>query len=297
VITQEDIDAAHSALDDKSLSMSLLSSGEFNSRSCGVEYGPMKDNHFKSPMNFLSDGARIENYGAHSLPRRTFHSAVKPSLITDGVVEMFGSPPTHGPPQQMNHWRHMQRHAEAISHTCDEINPIFLRMAKEDLSAKVSSICEREKEQLARVAPLDESTTLSGSLGVWGVDRLNQSTSAGWPLNEPKVHWIQSVAPATNDRNEVLKLHPVVKAEVTRIEESALRGERSYMVFRANIKDEPTKLGKDKLRVFAGAPLAHSFLIRKYFLMAVVFIQSFPIAFECAVGVDAHGPDWTKLMR
>jgi hypothetical protein len=49
--------------------------------------------------------------------------------------------------------------------------------------------------------------------------------------------------------------------------------------------------------VFAGAPLAFSYLIRKYFLTAIIFIQSHPIEFECAVGVNAHGTDWTKLMK
>ena len=118
----------------------------------------------------------------------------------------------------------------------------------------VDSICDANLEQLLKIKPLSETAVLSGIKGVRGVDRLDQSTSAGWPLNKPKSGWIESLEPATSECNEKLALAPCIRDEVKRIENCALRGERSYAVFRANLKDEPTKLTKDKVRVFAGAP-------------------------------------------
>lgn len=98
-------------------------------------------------------------------------------------------------------------------------------------------------------------------------------------------------------KNRDISLGPIMRAEVQRMEDSYLKGERCYPIFRANLKDEPTKIGKTKVRVFAGAPFAFAYLVRKYFLTTAVFIQNHPIEFECAVGVNAHGPEWTELMR
>jgi hypothetical protein len=81
------------------------------------------------------------------------------------------------------------------------------------------------------------------------------------------------------------------------MEQTYLRGERCNFIFRSNLKDEARPLTKEKVRVFAGAPLGASVLIRKYFLPVIAFIQKFPILFECAVGVNAHGPDWTAFME
>lgn len=295
-LTRDVVDDAVRLLQDRTTGVMLQSSGTMPSQNCGVEFGPFSEAHPKSPTQFLSSEAKLDYFGAHSLPRRTFRSKVVPSLISQDVERLFGRSNIHGPPSDMNHYRHFQRHLEAVTHTNSYFSAKHLKQAEDDLMKLVDNICDDNAEDLKRVVPLDESSILSGVCGVRGVDRLDQSTSAGWPLNAPKESWIRSIAPATSTCNEVLELAPAIREEVSRIEACALKGERSYAIFRANLKDEPTKRTKDKVRVFAGAPLAHSYLIRKYFLMIVVFIQTFPERFECAVGTDAYGPDWHRLM-
>jgi hypothetical protein len=295
-ISQKDISCALSALESNTTGIMLQSAGSLVTNTCGREFGPLGDAHHKSPTQFLSERAKIEYFGSHTLPRRTFRSKVQPSLISESVESITGVKNMFGPPKDMNHYRHFQKHLDAVTHTNDYFQPDYLKQAEQDLLGCVDSICDANLEQLLKIKPLSETAVLSGIKGVRGVDRLDQSTSAGWPLNKPKSGWIESLEPATSECNEKLALAPCIRDEVKRIENCALRGERSYAVFRANLKDEPTKLTKDKVRVFAGAPLAHSYLIRKYFLMVIVFIQSFPIDFECAVGTDAHGPQWNDLM-
>lgn len=49
------------------------------------------------------------------------------------------------------------------------------------------------------------------------------------------------------------------------------------------------------MRVFQAAPVALQILIRKYFLPVARFLSMNPIISECAVGINAHGPEWHEL--
>jgi hypothetical protein len=76
-----------------------------------------------------------------------------------------------------------------------------------------------------------------------------------------------------------------------------LAGLRAYPVFKACTKDEPTKLSKDKVRVFQSAPLTLQCMIRQYFLPIAACMSRNPITTECAVGINSQGPQWNKLMK
>jgi hypothetical protein len=72
-------------------------------------------------------------------------------------------------------------------------------------------------------------------------------------------------------------------------------GERYYPAFKACLKDEPTKLSKDKVRVFQAAPIVLQMMTRMYFLPIARIFSLFPALSECAVGVNCMGPDWSEL--
>lgn len=61
------------------------------------------------------------------------------------------------------------------------------------------------------------------------------------------------------------------------------------------MKDEPTVVTKDKVRVFQAAPIALQLLVREYFLPIARFLSIFPLVSECAVGVNTQGPEWNEL--
>jgi hypothetical protein len=86
-----------------------------------------------------------------------------------------------------------------------------------------------------------------------------------------------------------------VWAEFEKIVAILREGKRCYMIWKSCLKDEPTKLTKDKVRVFQSAPLVLQLLIRMYFLPLVRIIQMNPILYECAVGVNAEGLEWEEL--
>jgi len=76
-----------------------------------------------------------------------------------------------------------------------------------------------------------------------------------------------------------------------------LGGKRCYTIFKACVKDEATKIGKEKVRVFEAADWAFQLIVRKYFLPIARMLSLFPLTSECAVGVNAQGPEWDQLAR
>ena len=291
----EHVEEALERLEAKSTSVPFHSSGTFSTDTLGVSY-TLKDVHPKSVTNFLPDGSNMDIYGTTG-SRRTMRSDIVESFISDKVTSIMGVPRQHGAPPNMNDSKHFQRHATNISNVNENLDVNMLAKAQQDMMRDVDDLCSKHQGGLRRVVPLSENANCGGLMGVWGIDAQKQTSSAGFPLNKAKSLYFVEEAPATSTENARIKLDALVHDEIDRITESYLKGERAYMIFRANLKDEATSFKKDKVRVFAGAPIAFSYLIRKYFLAAIVFIQSHPLEMECAVGVNAHGPDWTKLMR
>lgn len=297
-ITADDVREADRALRKNSPYMTFNSAGCLPLETGGTEFGPMQDTHYKSVSRFLSDGANVDHYGKHSANRRTFRSNVVPSKISERLTELSDQHRQHGPPQDMNGYQHFRKHLEAVSHIREDVDQNVMAKAACDLSVFVRTLCKKYKRQLKEIVPLRERDNLAGVQGKRFLDGTVLNTSVGWPFNCPKNGFVniseEEVVPGAN---RDISLGPIMREEVARIEDSYLKGERSYPIFRANLKDEPTKIGKTKVRVFAGAPFAFAYLVRKYFLTTAVFIQNHPIEFECAVGVNAHGPEWTELMR
>jgi hypothetical protein len=88
---------------------------------------------------------------------------------------------------------------------------------------------------------------------------------------------------------------PSILEEVARMEAKLLAGESINAIFKGSLKDEPTKLTKDKVRVFAAANMPMVMLVRKYFLSIAALVQRNKIVTECAVGTVVQSPEWTEL--
>jgi hypothetical protein len=138
--------------------------------------------------------------------------------------------------------------------------------------------------------------TVSGLKGVKFIDPMNFNTSPGFPLSGSKHPYLEELDP--EEYPECGKPRTFTKEIWDEFDEvvSILRsGKRCYMIWKSCLKDEATKLTKDKVRVFQSAPLVLQLLVRMYFLPIVRIIQMNPILFECAVGVNAEGLEWDEL--
>jgi hypothetical protein len=89
----------------------------------------------------------------------------------------------------------------------------------------------------------------------------------------------------------------MIVEEMQRMEQTLLSGERCYSIFKACVKDEPTLVTKEKVRVFQAADWATQMLVRKYFLPIARILSLFLLDSECAVGVNAQGHEWDQLAK
>lgn len=296
-ISKEMVEQAVSTITRSSVAaFQLHSAGTLKLETGGVSFGPMTESHQKSAINNVID-ANVDHYGKHAQGRRTQRSNVRTQMISESVTRVCGVENKWGKPQRMNDPKHFRRHLEKIGSIHNCVDEKILDMAVEDYyESMIEALEDMPDENFVAIRPLSPEDVCSGVDGRKFIEPLNMSTSAGWPFNTPKRSFFVDSDKTRKDGTFRTTYGPELEAMMEEMTDTYLKGERCHFIFRANLKDTPTKVSSDKVRVFAGAPVAASCLIRKYLLGVVAFMQQHPKLFECAVGVNAHGPQWTDLM-
>jgi hypothetical protein len=155
---------------------------------------------------------------------------------------------------------------------------------------------KKKLPELFRCRPLTQVETVSGIDGLKFIDSMNLSTSPGFPFSGDKNAFVVELDP--NDEHQCPRtFSSEIWEEFYKARAVLKTGERKYFIWKACLKDEPTKLTKEKVRVFQSAPLVLQLLIRMYFLPLVRIIQMNPLDFECAVGINAEGLEWEELWK
>lgn len=251
--------------------------------------------HDKSPLSFMEQGD-LTAYGAHTGMRRRFTSQCVKSVISDAVEKELGAPNIWGGPKNMGNTRPW--HAELECYMAQQdVNPKYANMAFVDLSTTLTQFLQTHDDLKDRVHPIPIEVALAGATEVYGIDSMNMNTSTGWPLNKRKKDVLNFDLPPHDRIGRPAALPANLEREVDECIAQLRNRKRTYNVFRGNLKDEPTKVDKEKVRVFAGSPIVLTVIIRMYFLMISKFIMENPIAFESAVGLNCHGPEWDELVK
>lgn len=274
------------------------SEGEMMLNQYGVQYFIGSDIHPKSPVNFLPLGANVEVYGSVS-GGTSAHSAVEKTCISSHVTEICGVPQKWGPPKfGPQKWKPWQ---ESLSHSCKPsigIEGSLLKRAVVDYKVPLIKILRSCAHVRDDIAPLTDMQTLCGIDGKRFIDKMKSSTSVGYPLSGPKSAYLTVLNPDDHPGCAFpVELDAQFWDEYRRMEKLYLQGKRAYPIFKASLKDEPTKLTKDKVRVFQAAPIALQLGVRKYFLPVARFLSLHPFVSECAVGINAQGPEWDQMSR
>ena len=298
-LLKSQLDSAIVALREKGV-LECHSTGEMITSKYGIDFTPTSSIPPSSAVNFLvdaEDGTQPVGivYGEHPLGTRTFQSGVKKSPISDSVLNHTGLPRIHGKPTAMNSWVHWQRDLSLMSIPRGQFRPSIMKQARNDFANMIDKFFETNPEMLKLVHPYSKDAVLAGIDGVNSVDRIDLSTSMGFPVNKQKKNFIHESEREVPGITCPLDVDEQFWVETERMEDCLANGERIFTVFRGNLKDTPTKWTSMKVRVFAGCEFAFLCLTRKYFLSIIRVIQSNWDHFECAVGINAHGKDWTKL--
>lgn len=256
--------------------------------------------HPKSPVHFLEKGNFLV-YGPCK-GGSTFSSNVVKSCLSDSVEKEFGvknqwGPPKGKGPDGKSPW-HPWRTSLAYS-----VNPSIgvpeslLEAAIEDylkpLRAKMKKFPKYYAEDIKKLSRVE---IVSGKDGKRFIDQMNMTTSRGFPLSGPKSEDVIFLEP---DQEHACPRTFTQEHwdEYERFKTKARRGERGNLVFKASLKDEPTKLTKDKVRVFQAANMTLQLGMREYFLPFARFLSQHPFVSECAVGVNAHSKEMDQMFR
>lgn len=253
--------------------------------------GPL---HSKSPFRFIPNGV-ASVYGSFVGHKSVMQSRVERTCIADvaekyGYVQKFGKPLMKG----WLPWR------IAIS---DMVN-IPTSFRKDILSECVRSftndiLTRLTHNDLKQVEVYDKFTSINGAAGVAYVDKINRNTSMGFPWCKSKKHYIHFIPPQ-GDLLDPVDFDECTNNRVQKCIETYLDGYRYMPVFTAHLKDEPTKYSKidaGKTRVFGGAPVDWSIVVRMYLLSSIRLIQNNRFIFESAPGTIAQSKEWGDIYR
>ncbi len=287
-------------LDDKPC-LCAMSNGDFPTQMYGKDIinqsGPI---HPNSPLHYLPKYSRITPVG--ECPGRSSHttSRVKKTIISDLVEEVCGVPCKWGPPK-FNRNRMWQASMQYSANTSVGFDTRIIAWAMNDYQEDLVKAFTNPAHVTwikAEFKPLNSMEVMAGRDGARFIDALPKNTSKGFPLSGPKEEWIERLDP---DAFEEFQCPVAIRQEVhDRAEEMCekfRKGERAYAIFKACVKDEPTSLAKDKVRVFQASDWAFQLLVRKYFLPLARLMSLFPLQSECAVGINAHGPEWDEYAK
>lgn len=300
------LEEARKRLDKRPAVVLTASTGAMLTEAYGIDYTPKPEVPKKSPLRYQTT-CQADHFGA--IPQFTVRpkSSVVPSPMATiveeemGIKQQWGKPPNCRKAEEggVPSWYPYQKYMEGAGNAFQEFPADVLEWAVEDYLGQIDRLCETEYGQtlLARVRPLTEVETVSGIDGMKFVDAMKPNTSMGHPVNKPKrtflvdldVEEFDNATPRTFD-DETLRL-------ASEARENYKRNIRAYPCFKACTKDEPTKLSKNKTRVFQAAPASFQFNARKELLTICNFLSSAPLKTECAVGLNSNGPAWHVLQE
>lgn len=296
LLLKSELDDAFETLRQAPAILLSKSSGTVPKELYDVQFFENTDVHPKSPINFLPEGTNCKYYGQVT-GRASYYSDVEDTIISEHVEDVCGVPQKWGGPKFRKGYPWQASLQYSTKPSCG-IEGSLLKLAADDYVKGFLRALDKIPTLKMDVKPLTEMETICGIDGLRFIDKMPPTTSIGYPLSGPKSDYITLLDPAdypTQQCPAVLDQRFWVHAN--EMEELYLQGERAYPIFKACLKDEPTKKTKDKVRVFQGAPVALQLLVRKYYLPVARVLSVLPLASECAVGINAHGPEWDQLAR
>jgi hypothetical protein len=298
-VTQSQVALACTELAQCSGVLLSMSEGTLDTEVYDVQWFEGPQVHEKSPTRYLPDNTNCKVYGS-CIGRAKYYSEVCSLPISDAISRVMGVPNKWGKPQFGNKNFPWQASLQYSCKPSSGVEPHLLTWAIEDYISELLKILGHPRWAQLRLEtkPLTMMATVCGIDGKRFIDKMPSNTSVGYPLTGPKSKYTTILDPADFPGWQApVALDNKFWDEWQRCEQKYLSGERAYFVFKACLKDEPTLLTKDKVRVFQAAPIAAQLGIRKYFLPIARILSLFPLASECAVGINAQSPEWDQLMR
>lgn len=248
--------------------------------------------HAKSPLRYLEDGSCIPIgtfLGARAEPKTKVCDSQLRKPLEDLGWECNFYPPA------MKGWLPKRNALKDVVSPHSPFNAVKLRAIADEVADDIIAQLPDGWEKELGFVSLD--VALNGIPGVAHMDRLNVSSSCGFPYGGPKKKFLSD---DVGDYSGTLVLDEEIARQVADIMECWRQGETAGVVINANLKDEPRskeKVENHNTRMFQAAPMAFTICTRMVLLPLLRLFYNCHEAFCSAPGMDASSGEWDQMFR
>jgi hypothetical protein len=293
-LTKSKFDAAFNALSEK-YTISAQSC-DIPETSLGKQIKVTDTVHPKAKyIHDLDKNSYIEVLGSTKMRAKT-KSKVIVSPLSPHIAKHCGVPNKWGPPKLDPNWKAFAANMEHLSNPTQQFSPSLLYRAKDDYIAPLLKAVDTYKDKggLCRKLTLQES--IMGIPGMRFIDAIDMQTSIGGPLMGSKRPHFEDIY---NDKKELVDRKPskLIVDEIDIMLGKLREGKRAYPLLVSLLKDEPTKVDSEKVRVMQAMNAPFGILLREYFMPIIRFLELHPLLSESAIGINARSKNWQLLMN
>lgn len=291
-VNKSDVDTLVTALDTKGLISLQVEGGGEPDLCLESKVTTVNPLHHKSMTRYLPE-AKLQVYGTLSGFRPRPKSCVRKTPLADEMCEHFGVEIAHGKPVMIGWQPWRVNLTEMVKPFCGYDRTVFEECAKQYMEDAISELPEDwEKEMVF----LSLEASINGLPGVRYIDGINRNSSMGFPWNKTKREFL--IEAKTETHPEGVTFDEETLSRAAAIEVKYREGKRANPVFSAHLKDEAVtfaKMASGKTRVFTGAPVDWSIVVRKHLLPFVRLLQKNKFAFEAGPGTVTQSVEWQYI--
>lgn len=287
-VTKSELTKTIHELHRKTGNLEVHSAGEFVPFQYGKDLQYTEEISPQSPVNYIEN----HNYMIRGSigTGSTYYSDVRRSILCDAVEKTFDIKCEWGKPKfYPQRWKPWFTFLDTAAEYSPSLDPYYLKLAKEDYLKPLVQMMKIYATE-DNMSPLTMKEVINGKPGVRFIDKWNFSTSIGYPLTGRKSIYLEGEIGDFSFHDPEMFYE-----EIDKMEQAYLRGERYYAIFKACLKDEPTKVTKDKVRVFHAASAALQLGWRRYGLPVLRALSLYPLLSECAVGINPFNEEWNQM--
>jgi len=251
--------------------------------------------HPRSMFRYMHSGV-VNMYGSlpgfRSKPRSRVCATIKQKEMLEHFKETvkYGAPIVNGwEPWKLNVEPMIQPNLSHDQSILDLCTQSFLNDILQGLDAT-------NAEWRGQLVFLSNEAAVNGLPGVIYIDAINKNSSMGFPWNTSKKQYL--VSKISEKYPEGVDFQPEVWERVENIKKQYKDGKRVYPIFSGHLKDEAVsfkKIEAKKTRVFTGAPIDWSLVVRSRLLSFVRLLQQNKFIFEAGPGTVCQSNEWTKI--
>jgi hypothetical protein len=248
--------------------------------------------HHRSMFRYLPEGT-LNIYGSILGMKPKPKSRVQTTPLSQEMCDYFKCEIGHGQPimQGWDPWKNnvIEMVKPNVNYDREILNECVESFTQDIINGLPN---EWERDLLF----LSDKASLNGLPGVKFIDGINKNTSMGFPWGCSKKQFL--VSQPDEIYPDGVNFGDEIWERVNLIKEKYAQGHRSYPIFTGHLKDEPTafaKIKKCKTRVFTGAPIDWSLVVRSRLLTFVRLLQKNKFVFEAGPGTVCQSLEWTKI--